>query len=272
MASASMGASLDLRKMLIYPVPRGSLFLVEILLRIATCAELLLVLAGAAIGLLRNPAFGGWGAPARVPLAVVFFAAFNLMLAAGLRNLIERLLSRKGMREVLALLLMMLGVLPRLLMVTGVASKRLEHVFPAASNALWPWGAAAQLACWGFRRRRAARHGGGSYAGRMDGGGLLVRALAICAQLAVRLSGGAGDCGAGQRPGIRGAALQAAGAGAARSAVRHGGEGTAHAGAHAALPAGLRDGVLVRAGGVAADDAARTGGAFRGIRQFSDGE
>jgi hypothetical protein len=56
----TMGASLDLRKLLVYPVPRRSLFLVEILLRVTTCAELLLLLAGAGIGLLRNPAFGGW--------------------------------------------------------------------------------------------------------------------------------------------------------------------------------------------------------------------
>ena len=145
LASASMGASLDLRKLLVYPVPRRSLFLVEILLRITTCAELLLVLAGVGIGLLRNPAFGGWRSLGRVPLAVVLFAAFNLMLAAGLRNLIERLLSRKGIREVVALVLMLAAVLPRLLMVTGIANRRIERVFPAAANPIWPWGAAAHL-------------------------------------------------------------------------------------------------------------------------------
>ena len=145
LASGTMGASLDLRKLLVYPVPRRSLFLVEILLRIATCAELLLLLAGAGVGLLRNPAFGGWSSLARVPLAMVLFGAFNLMLAAGMRNLIERLLSRKGIREVLALLLMLVGVLPRLLMVTGVGAQRIERVFPTASNPIWPWGAAAHF-------------------------------------------------------------------------------------------------------------------------------
>jgi ABC-2 type transport system permease protein len=145
LASASMGASLDLRKLLVYPVPRRSLFLVEILLRIATCAELLLLLAGAGIGLLRNPAFGGWRSFDRVPLAVLLFAAFNLMLAAGLRNLIERLLSRRGIREIVALLLMLAGVLPRLLLVTGFGNRRIERVFPAAGNPIWPWGAAARL-------------------------------------------------------------------------------------------------------------------------------
>ncbi|HXM43911.1 MAG TPA: hypothetical protein VN924_21940 [Bryobacteraceae bacterium] len=145
MASATMGASLDLRKLLVYPVPRQSLFWVEILLRIATCAELLLVLAGTAIGLIRNPAFGGWISLARVPVAMALFAAFNLMLAAGMRNLIERLLTRKGIREALALLMMLIGVLPRLLMVTGVGSHRVERFLPTASNAVWPWGATAHF-------------------------------------------------------------------------------------------------------------------------------
>ena len=156
LASGTMGASLDLRKLLIYPVPRRSLFLVEILLRITTCAELLLLLAGLGIGLVRNPAFGGWSSLARVPAAIVLFAAFNLMLAAGLRNLIERLLSRKGIREVIALLLMLIGVLPRLLMVTGLASRRLERGLPAAANPIWPWGAASQCMLGPSARTRPA--------------------------------------------------------------------------------------------------------------------
>jgi len=145
MASGATGASLDLRKLLLYPVPRQSLFLVEILLRIATCVELLLLLAGTSIGLLRNPAFGGWSSLARVPLGMLLFAAFNLLLAAGMRNLIERLLTRKGIREVLALFMMILGFLPRLLMVTGFGSRRVERSFPTAANAIWPWGAATHF-------------------------------------------------------------------------------------------------------------------------------
>jgi len=145
LASATMAASLDLRKLLLYPVPRRSLFLVEVLLRITTCAELLLVLAGASVGLLRNPAFGAWKLVGRVPLAMALFAAFNLLLAAGLRSLIERLLSRKGLREVIALVLMTVGVLPRLLMVTGVDMRRVAPLLPAGSQLFWPWAAAAHF-------------------------------------------------------------------------------------------------------------------------------
>ena len=57
---ASLGASLDLKKLLAYPIPIASLFWVEVMLRVTTGIEMLLVLAGAAIGLIRNPTFGGW--------------------------------------------------------------------------------------------------------------------------------------------------------------------------------------------------------------------
>src|SRR6185369_2838262 len=38
--SASMGAGLEMQKLLVYPIPHGKLFLVEILLRVTTGAEM----------------------------------------------------------------------------------------------------------------------------------------------------------------------------------------------------------------------------------------
>ena len=59
--SASFGASLDLRKLLPYPIPIVQLFTVEVLLRVLTCAEMLILLTGATLGLLRNPLYGARG-------------------------------------------------------------------------------------------------------------------------------------------------------------------------------------------------------------------
>jgi len=145
LASATLGASLDLRKLLLYPVPRQSLFLVEILLRIATGAEMLLLLTGAAVGLLLNPALGRGPLFVRVPVAMAFFAAFNLLLAAGLRNLIERLLNRRGIRELIAFLLMLVTILPALAMVNTSPLRRLAAVLPVGRNRWWPWTAATQV-------------------------------------------------------------------------------------------------------------------------------
>ena len=57
--SASFGASLDLRKLVAYPIPRVKLFTVEVLLRILTCAEMLILLACAALGLFAI-LYTGW--------------------------------------------------------------------------------------------------------------------------------------------------------------------------------------------------------------------
>src|SRR5258708_23141135 len=59
LVSASLGASLDLKKLLMYPIPHAKLFVVEVLLRITTCAEMVLFLTGVVVGLFRNPLFGG---------------------------------------------------------------------------------------------------------------------------------------------------------------------------------------------------------------------
>jgi hypothetical protein len=79
--SASLGASLDLKKLLAYPIPHRSLFFIEILLRITTCAEMLLILAGSLVGLLRNPLYGGFRAAPRLLAPYAVFVLFNLPIA-----------------------------------------------------------------------------------------------------------------------------------------------------------------------------------------------
>src|SRR5882762_482401 len=87
--SASLGASLDLKKLLAYPVPHRSLFFIAVLLRITTCAEMLLILAGSLVGLFRNPLYGGFRATPRLLAPYAVFVLFNLLLSAGLRSLLE---------------------------------------------------------------------------------------------------------------------------------------------------------------------------------------
>ncbi len=88
--SASLGASLDLNKLIVYPIPRERLFAVEIMLRLATCFEMLIVVAGILAGVMRNPRFGGLAAAPRQAATVLVFITFNLFLSAGMRNLLER--------------------------------------------------------------------------------------------------------------------------------------------------------------------------------------
>ena len=102
---ASMGSSLDIKKLLVYPIPTGQLFTLEVVLRISTGVEMLLLLTGAGIGLLMNPRIPFWG-----PSALLVFVILNLFCSAGVRDLLVRLLARKRVREIVALLV----VLPHL--------------------------------------------------------------------------------------------------------------------------------------------------------------
>jgi ABC-2 type transport system permease protein len=144
--SASMGSSLEMRKLLVYPVPHGKLFSIELLLRLAAGAEMIMLLAGGLAGLLSNHAAGGWAALPRLFAAVLLFILFNLLLGSGVRSVLERLLARRTVREVLVLVLLMLWMVPRLLMMNGALPKWLPAVGTALGAFGWPWSAAARAA------------------------------------------------------------------------------------------------------------------------------
>jgi ABC-2 type transport system permease protein len=141
--SASFGSALDLRKLLVYPVPRGKLFLVEVLLRLTTGSEMVLVAAGATAGLLRNNAIGSWAAAPRILAPVAAFLLLNLFLASGLRSLVERLLSRRRIREFLVILMLLAVTLPRLMFITRAGPKSLDGLGALIHAPVLPWVAAA---------------------------------------------------------------------------------------------------------------------------------
>jgi ABC-2 type transport system permease protein len=144
--SASMGSALDLRKLLPYPIPHGKLFTVEVLLRLTTAVEMLILIAGGVAGLIANPAVGGWRAAARIALTLPVFVVFNLLLASGTRSLFERLLARRRIREVVVLLTTMLWVLPRLFLSMGYRGQLFARLGAAMQTVLLPWTAMAHAA------------------------------------------------------------------------------------------------------------------------------
>jgi ABC-2 type transport system permease protein len=145
--SAGFGTALELRKLVIYPIPHRKLFTVEVLLRVTSCSEMLILIAGISTGLLRNPllaATAHWGMSALIIVcAAAIFTAMNLLLSAGVRHLLERLFLRTRLREVLVLLLVAVAVLPQLLVFFNVRKAALVRFVPA--QLLWPWAAAARM-------------------------------------------------------------------------------------------------------------------------------
>ena len=135
----SMGSSLDLKKLLVYPIPPGQLFGIEVLLRVTTALETLVLLTGVSVGLWINPGIPFWA-----PFWLLPFILFNLLLSAGVRDLLGRLLARKRVRELVVFLFVIAAALPQLLVLTG-APDRVKRWFSGESAFFLPWTATSSL-------------------------------------------------------------------------------------------------------------------------------
>jgi ABC-2 type transport system permease protein len=134
------GVSLDLSRLIIYPVPHASLFRVEAVLGISTALEMVLVVIGLTIGLLLNPELPWWS-----PASVALFAAMNILLSAGLRDLFARLMGRKRVREVIIFIIVIAAAAPQVLVLTG-GNRDWNVLLQPAFRGVWPWSAAARIA------------------------------------------------------------------------------------------------------------------------------
>ncbi|MBC7928124.1 MAG: hypothetical protein H7039_20965 [Bryobacteraceae bacterium] len=138
----SSGMSLDMAKILVYPIPQSTLFTIEALLRLTTAVEMVLVTIGLFAGLLLNPDLPWWS-----PLILIPFAAFNTLISAGLRDLFARLLALRGIREVLIFLFVLATVAPQVLLANREVSKAsLWAAIKTGWGEAWPWTSAARLA------------------------------------------------------------------------------------------------------------------------------
>lgn len=140
----SSGLSLDLKRLMVYPIPERRMFGIEVILRASTGLEVLMVLAGATIGLWRSPIARWWG-----PLFFIPFTAFNLCLSAGIRDLLSRLMRKRGIREVVVLGFVLLTQVPNFLVRMVPAEKLSAYAqrYTAVSAMLpLPWRWTARLA------------------------------------------------------------------------------------------------------------------------------
>ena len=136
----SSGWSLDLSKLRVYPLSESALLGIEILLRVTTAPEMLIVLAGLMAGLLRHP-----GIPALAPFAVLAFIPLNLFVQLGVRDLILYSFERNRFRELFAVVLIAVAVLPQLLLRTGMGPSLKPYLMTAAHSPLAPWFDVASL-------------------------------------------------------------------------------------------------------------------------------
>lgn len=130
----SSGWSLQLNKLQIYPVSNGALFGMEVLLRLSTAPEMILVLAGTMIGLLRHPHI-----PTLAPFLLLLYIPFNLFLSLAIRELLLHSLERNRFRELFAILLVGIAVLPQILLRTGAGRRVQPYLLLVSKGKGTPW-------------------------------------------------------------------------------------------------------------------------------------
>ncbi len=135
------GAFIDIRRLLVYPIPTSQLFSLEVVLRLSTAIEMAIYLLGAIVGLTFNRDL-----PLTAPLALILFGLFNLLLSTGIKQFLGRLAQRKYVREISFLFVIGLLLLPQAMLHNQDAqfSGFSDKVQPFLQ--LLPWGAAAKLA------------------------------------------------------------------------------------------------------------------------------
>jgi ABC-2 type transport system permease protein len=138
---AGTGAQLDLRRLRVYPIPQSRLFTLEVLLRLSTGIEMMLILIGTAIGLLVRPGVPFW-API---LSIVPFIFFNLYLATGIKEILTRLLARKYFREAAFFIIVLVAALPQVL-VSVNPRPWMNTALHVLSSLPFPWRAAGAVA------------------------------------------------------------------------------------------------------------------------------
>ena len=137
----SSGWSLQLNKLLIYPIRARTLFAIEVFLRLTTAPEMIPVLIGAAIGLVRHRGLSGWWG-----VAILLFIPFNLFLSLTVRELVLHSFERNRFRELFTVFLISIGLLPQLVLRTGLG-RRIQPYFSSVSqSAISPWGQTAHIA------------------------------------------------------------------------------------------------------------------------------
>ncbi len=120
----STGASLQLNKIQIYPVPTRALFGIEVLLRLTGSPEMVLLLSGALVGLLRHPSVSPFSA-----MCLLFFFPINLFFSLAIREAVLHSFERNRFRELFAILIISIGIIPQFILRSQLGSAGRSAVF-----------------------------------------------------------------------------------------------------------------------------------------------
>ncbi len=141
----STGWSLQLNKLQVYPVSNSAFFGIEVLLRVTTAPEMIFVVLGGLVGLLRHGALSPFS-----PFLVLLFIPLNLFLSLAIREIILHSFERNRFRELFTVLIISIAIMPQMLLRTGLGRKATPYFFSVAHNRFAPWQNVATLSLGAF--------------------------------------------------------------------------------------------------------------------------
>ena len=138
--SLSGGWSLQLDKLLVYPISTTAFFSLESALRITTSPEMVLLVLGSTVGLMRNREI-----PFYAAACLLLYIPFNLFLSLVVRELITHSFRRNRYRELFAILLVSIGILPQMFLRTSLGARSKPYFMAVANGRGTPWHEIAML-------------------------------------------------------------------------------------------------------------------------------
>jgi ABC-2 type transport system permease protein len=140
LVTASAGWSLQVDKLQAFPIAPDTLFLIEVILRITSSPEMLILLAGGFVGLvLRTGVFP------LAPLFLLLFLSFSLLLQLAIRDFILHSFSKSRYREILTVLFLCMAFLPQLIVRSTKFAKVKPYLLLIANGSATPWHQMARL-------------------------------------------------------------------------------------------------------------------------------
>jgi ABC-2 type transport system permease protein len=139
------GWSLNLKKLQSFPIRTETLFGIETALRVTTGFEMVLLVVGATAGLYLNPSVRKPD-----PLLLLLIVPFNLLLSLGIREFILHSFARNRLREIFALLVVSIGLIPQVLVRTPLGSRAAPYALAASHGRGMPWAELARLSTGHF--------------------------------------------------------------------------------------------------------------------------
>jgi ABC-2 type transport system permease protein len=136
----STGWSLQINKLRVYPIRDSGLFGLEVLLRVSSAPEFIIVIVGGVIGLARRHDI-----PFAAAACLLLFIPLNLFLQLAVRDFVIHAFERNRFREIITIFFVTIGILPQLLLRTGLGAKLKPYFLLIAKGKGTPWHAAASL-------------------------------------------------------------------------------------------------------------------------------